>query len=107
MSGLLSRLAEPFVELYHEVRGSISPPQRAAAMALQKVPALRDEDIGQQLARLLAPWWGFAAWGGVYAMTVMALAAVFFTEPSNGSRSMCSRSMSKTTGAYCSGSHSR
>jgi hypothetical protein len=48
-------------------------------MALQAAPAPRDEQIVQHLARLNAPWWGLAAWGAVYAMTVMAFAAVFAT----------------------------
>ncbi len=78
MSNLPSRIAEPFVELYHELCGGTSASQRAAAMALQ-TPAPRTEEIGNQVARLHAPWWGFAAWGAVYAMTVMAIAAAFAT----------------------------
>lgn len=74
----MSRVSEPFVQLYHELRGTISPAERAAALALQ-TPAPRTVEIGQQVARLHAPWWGFAAWGAVYAMTVMAVAAAFAT----------------------------
>ena len=66
-------------ELWHELRGTISPAQREAATALRREKPPRSPELARAIARLHAPWWGFAAYFAVYAMTVMAIVAAFGT----------------------------
>jgi hypothetical protein len=69
-------LARPFVELFHELRGTVSPFQRMTAQALRETTVPRTEAVAKAVAALHAPWWGFVTWGAAYAMTVMLIAAV-------------------------------
>lgn len=69
-------LTRPFVELFHELVGTPSSFHRQTAETLRRLNPPRTAAAAEAVAELHAPWWGFAAWGAVYAMTVMMIVAL-------------------------------